>query len=454
VSKRKKISGVGTTIIEVGAGVATMVALYELAKWFKPNVTDGNIQPDNSTVNITPNIKPSANNVQVKVPANNAVITVPTNAQGWDDEFNQAASQVKPDLNTADYSIPVQGLDYVDNMQGFVSDYKGLLSKLSQQTGINPAIILAIAANESTWKDTDGKWKFGLHPNVANADNYFNIKADGSWRGDVYQAPNGVSWRSYSSPADSISDVYAFLVAQPNYKAAGLFNSDDIASQATALQRAGYAGDDSSYAANLTSLANKWNDLYEASPDNYSGGANMAGMGLVGGLIAIGLLVTAVTTKKNKNISGVGSWIMENPGTAALLITVPVVGIAAYYKGSKSDGDQGGTQDLAVDKTQLTDPTGAKYKIIADSIYKQLNNTAYPQYTDSAGNTAILDSLQGMNAEELKAVIKAFGSKQTNAFGMNVGESQDIFGWLSDNLSSSDLDRAKTIFAPTGLWPA
>ena len=175
--------------------------------------------------------------------------------------------------------------------------------------------------------------------------------------------------------------------------------------------------------------------------------------GIVGGVIAVGLLVTAIIEYRKKHkrgLHGLGSWIMENPLTTAAVVAVPVVAALAYYKGGHNDQDT--TADLPVTQNNLTDQSGAKYKIIADDIYRRLNNDFYPQIFDSSGNKSMLDTLQGLNGDELKAVVKAFGTRQSNAFGLSVGEGQNIFGWLQDNLGSDDLATAKSIFAPTGLW--
>jgi len=204
------------------------------------------------------------------------VITTPSGSRPCtDQEWQESASP----------ATAVNGTGYVGNVQGFIADYKGLINQLSAQTGIQPGIILAIAGIESTYKDANGNWQFGLHPNVANANNYFNIKADNSWTGDVYQDASGRSWRSYSSPEDSIRDIYSFLTTQPNYKAAGLFNSTDMASQAQALQAAGYAGDDNSYANNLYAIAVKSKLLFDQTADKY----NAAGLSWFPIVVTVGI---------------------------------------------------------------------------------------------------------------------------------------------------------------------
>jgi flagellar protein FlgJ len=124
----------------------------------------------------------------------------------------------------------------------------------SQSTGIPAHFLVAQAALESGWgrtepRSADGRPSFNL----------FGIKAGSNWQGAVVESAtteyvNGVAekrverFRAYSSYAEGFQD-YANLMAQsPRY--AAVVGSQDAASFARGLQRAGYATDPA-YAAKL-----------------------------------------------------------------------------------------------------------------------------------------------------------------------------------------------------------
>lgn len=102
-------------------------------------------------------------------------------------------------------------------------------ARLTAVAGYVPVIFqLAQAALESNW----GKSDIAL-----NANNYFGIKADSAWQGDIYKG-----YRKYASPADSFTDHAIYLHQNARYKSA--FNyADDPVAFATAVAGAGYATD-------------------------------------------------------------------------------------------------------------------------------------------------------------------------------------------------------------------
>jgi lysozyme len=108
---------------------------------------------------------------------------------------------------------------------------------------VPPSITLAQAILESGWGES------GLS---VNASNYFGIKADSNWKGDIYNADtqeyfNGVltytsdDFRAYKNPLESFKDHSTFLKENPRYS--NLFNLDflDYKGWAYGLKSSGYA---------------------------------------------------------------------------------------------------------------------------------------------------------------------------------------------------------------------
>jgi len=86
------------------------------------------------------------------------------------------------------------------------------------------------------------------------ANNYFGIKADPSWKGQFIELKTGEylngqyvsisgKFRKYATVADSFADYINFLKKNPRYTTAGVFSASTPEAQALALQKAGYATD-------------------------------------------------------------------------------------------------------------------------------------------------------------------------------------------------------------------
>lgn len=109
--------------------------------------------------------------------------------------------------------------------------------------GIPPSIILAQSILESGWGES------GLS---VNANNYFGIKADSSWKGEVYNADtheyyNGqltftnADFRAYKTPYGSFKDHSNFLKENPRYSELFKLSKTDYQGWAKGLKAAGYA---------------------------------------------------------------------------------------------------------------------------------------------------------------------------------------------------------------------
>lgn len=132
----------------------------------------------------------------------------------------------------------------------FISKYYPMVERLSTSTKIFPETVFAQAIVESS----NSKGEFGKSPLAAQANNYFGIKADESWNGEIYRTSTKeynadgkligqmAAFRKYVTPEDSITDYFKFLVQNPRYAKAGVFSAPDWQSQVEALMMAGYAG--------------------------------------------------------------------------------------------------------------------------------------------------------------------------------------------------------------------
>ncbi len=107
------------------------------------------------------------------------------------------------------------------------------------------SIKLAQAVLESDW----GRSKL-----ATQGKNLFGIKADSSWKGEKGQYPTTeyvdgkpvqvMAWfRHYKSWDESVHDHTKFLLDNPRYKEAGVFDAKTNREQAEALRKAGYATD-------------------------------------------------------------------------------------------------------------------------------------------------------------------------------------------------------------------
>ena len=129
----------------------------------------------------------------------------------------------------------------------FIAEIYPAAVKISRETGTSKELILAQAAQETGW---------GQHL-LAGTHNIFNIKASADWTGPtktfyVWEIEHGQKvwkdqeFRVYGSTEEALRDRVKFLQENPRYTKAGLFDEGakgDLAREAAALQKAGYATD-------------------------------------------------------------------------------------------------------------------------------------------------------------------------------------------------------------------
>lgn len=125
----------------------------------------------------------------------------------------------------------------------WVADMMGASYDQAQALSRSPEAIVAQAALESAW----GRAAIGF--------NIFGIKADPSWKGPVLMRRTAeenadgsvyyvtAAFRDYPSFKASVEDHFAFLKANANYAAAGVFDAKSDREYFEALKRAGYATD-------------------------------------------------------------------------------------------------------------------------------------------------------------------------------------------------------------------
>lgn len=137
--------------------------------------------------------------------------------------------------------------------QEFLDQLLGPAQVCQRASGIPASFTLAQAALESSW---------GESKTAAMAHNLFNIKADKSWHGPIYQMPSTehiggrnlvvpANWRMYPDWQACFDDRALFFKLNARY--AACFKETTGAGWARAVARAGYATDPD-YAAKLIAV--------------------------------------------------------------------------------------------------------------------------------------------------------------------------------------------------------
>lgn len=161
-----------------------------------------------------------------------------------------AAQAPGPDQQIADDTMnaigkPKQGGD----REAFIQEMMPHAQRVAQQTGLDPRLIIAQAAQETGW----GK--------SAPGNNYFGIKSHGQAGGNnlaTNEVINGEtvrmnqSFRGYEGMGDSVDGYAEFLQKNPRYKQ--MLGAGDLDGQLAALGASGYATDPN-YASSVGSIA-------------------------------------------------------------------------------------------------------------------------------------------------------------------------------------------------------
>jgi len=108
----------------------------------------------------------------------------------------------------------------------------------------------------------------------------------------------------------------------------------------------------------------------------------------------------------------------------------------------------GDIQQVRVD-VALTSKTDMQIKQAADSQFQAFNNNGWGIF--GTDENLMFDSLNGFNSEDLRGVYKAFGVREQVVLFVPVFKA-DLFGWYQSELSGSDLQKMKAIWAKTKMW--
>ena len=175
--------------------------------------------------------------------------------------FETLATQYLEDLTYIGYT-PEKLRPEATEAQFIASIQAGAIENYHRY-GILPSITIAQAILESNW---------GTSELATRGKNLFGVKVGYDWRGetilmDTREYHN--TWiqdhfRKYEEVADSILDHGKFLVENPRYEKAGVFNQRTYRQQALALQEAGYSTDQDEegnyvYADKLGALIRQYN---------------------------------------------------------------------------------------------------------------------------------------------------------------------------------------------------
>lgn len=168
-------------------------------------------------------------------------------------DFGESHNRFRGTLINEDYSN-ANGLEKSE----FINSHKEAVIKSTKNTGLFPSVVMAQMIIESNW----GKGK-----TVQDANNYFGIKADSSWKGQkkLFNTPNDGQkqnyFRVYTSAKDSLIDHNNFLIQNPRYPKSGVFSSTTPEEQVMAIAKAGYA-EDKNYYSKIMDIINS-NNLKE-----------------------------------------------------------------------------------------------------------------------------------------------------------------------------------------------
>lgn len=166
-----------------------------------------------------------------------------------DDTYQQLMTLVSKDETPAPVVVSTFAADRLDGTpEQFVDALMPVAEQVATRLGVDSRVLLSQAALETGWGEKvirtgDGRSSF----------NFFNIKADGNWKGAVVSVPtleyrDGVAvretanFRAYNSPEESFADYAQLIANNPRYQNA-LASAADPRAYVHALQRAGYATD-------------------------------------------------------------------------------------------------------------------------------------------------------------------------------------------------------------------
>jgi mannosyl-glycoprotein endo-beta-N-acetylglucosaminidase/stage II sporulation protein P len=130
----------------------------------------------------------------------------------------------------------------------FVEEYGALAKQVTAGTGIFPETLLAMAIIESSGR-VGNSYLPGKSVLTIKANNFFGIKADGTWKGKIleirtkeYTKERGfyyevAKFRKYDTAADGFKDYVNFLQKNKRYLKAGVFTAPDYVTQISRIAK-------------------------------------------------------------------------------------------------------------------------------------------------------------------------------------------------------------------------
>jgi flagellar protein FlgJ len=172
--------------------------------------------------------------------------------------------------------------------------------RATQDTGIFPETLLAMAIVENQGKNAAGNWEIGAGLVARRANNYFGIKAYPQWKGPTIELPTPGDAQKisrfvvYPSIGASFKGFVDFLQRNPRYKNKGVFSAPNFGEQITRIAAAGYA-ENPNYAPVVTAVANKLRQYIQTT-----GKAIESSKFLFPILFAAGIITAIIIYKKSK----------------------------------------------------------------------------------------------------------------------------------------------------------
>lgn len=156
----------------------------------------------------------------------------------FDEKQKQRVSDYYKQLD--DMGLYPENLKNESPQRMFVESVKPYAIEVYEKYGILPSIAVAQAFYESQW---------GQSILSQQANNYFGIKADTSWKGksvkmetiEFHNQKINDKFRAYDSIQESFDDYGKFLSTHPRYREAGVFKAKDYEQMAKALEKGGYS---------------------------------------------------------------------------------------------------------------------------------------------------------------------------------------------------------------------
>lgn len=156
---------------------------------------------------------------------------------------------------------------------------------------------------------------------------------------------------------------------------------------------------------------------------------------IIGAIVVIVLIITFIAPIKKLLTSGVDGILS--------------LGDKQRKKEFESEIEQS-VKGLGIQQSQLKKEP-SYYKSLANRMYEAMQS--WQPFFASHFTSADWQELQGLNATELRQIVKDFGIKEKYSWmGLHSEITGGLIDWFRSDLQGSELSKMKSIFAKTGLW--